>query len=171
MLSIVLSYFDFDRDTRISLALFLLKVNTSLNSFMGYGPVVPNGYGTSYNPQANQIIFCITAFNACPETSAKLFSDTLESVLTEMRDLCLSCPTPSPRDTKLSLSTITESKQKSSEKKQQINGTFDYKSTPRTIKIRQLAKIPCLVPSLQKKEKIFWRTKTNIPDLVACSLR
>lgn len=104
-----------------------LQVNTSLDSFMGYGPVVPDGYGTSYNPQAHQIIFCVTAFNACSQTCAQTFGKTLESVLLEMRDLCLSCPTPSPRgDNKIPLTTITESKRKSSAADHQINGRSDH---------------------------------------------
>lgn len=85
---------------------------------MGYGPVVPNGYGASYNPQANRIQFCLSAFNACSKTSAQTFGETLESVLLEMRELCLSCPQPSPRDNKIALKTITETNKK--EDKSQI---------------------------------------------------
>ena len=41
-------------------------------SFMGYGAVVPGGYGVSYNPTPDDIIFCIcryfyhnTKFDGC----------------------------------------------------------------------------------------------------------
>ena len=29
---------------------------------MGYGAVVPNGYGVSYNLQPSNIIFCVASF-------------------------------------------------------------------------------------------------------------
>ncbi len=31
-------------------------------SYMGYGAVIPDGYGVSYNLQANNIIFCVASF-------------------------------------------------------------------------------------------------------------
>ena len=35
---------------------------------MGYGPVVENGYGASYNPQSDRIVFCISSFKNCADT-------------------------------------------------------------------------------------------------------
>ena len=56
---------------------------------VGYGAVVPDGYGCSYNPCQDRIIFCISTFVDCPETSSSKFAETLEESLLEMRDLCL----------------------------------------------------------------------------------
>lgn len=57
---------------------------------MCYGPVVPDGYGCSYNPKPNYIIFAISSFKSCSATSTKLFSDSLKNSLNEMYDLCSS---------------------------------------------------------------------------------
>ena len=51
---------------------------TCLDSFMGYGPVVPNGYGVSYNIKDDMIIFCISAFHSSNSTSAASFKNNLE---------------------------------------------------------------------------------------------
>lgn len=76
---------------------------------MGYGPVVENGYGVSYNPQANQIIFCISSFKSFTKTNSQTFGETLSQVLLDMRELCLSSqPMPAPRNAGVSLSTINE---------------------------------------------------------------
>lgn len=55
---------------------------------VGYGPVVPNGYGCSYNPYENHIVFCITSFNSSDATSSNLFAQSLEGSLLQMRELC-----------------------------------------------------------------------------------
>ncbi|XP_067127382.1 choline O-acetyltransferase isoform X1 [Centruroides vittatus] len=55
---------------------------------VGYGPVVPNGYGCSYNPLENHITFCITSFNSSDITSSNLFAQSLEGSLLQMRELC-----------------------------------------------------------------------------------
>lgn len=69
--------------------LFELKIPTTMEgSFMCYGPVVPDGYGCSYNPKPNYIIFAISSFKSCSSTSTKLFADSLEKSLNEMYDLC-----------------------------------------------------------------------------------
>ncbi|XP_067937012.1 choline O-acetyltransferase-like [Watersipora subatra] len=65
------------------------QVVTTLDSFMGYGPVVPDGYGASYNPHANSIIFCISSFKACPNTRSDVFAMTLENVMCEIQQLCM----------------------------------------------------------------------------------
>nr|AUJ88962.1 ChAT protein [Epiphanes senta] len=62
---------------------------TMEGSFMCYGPVVPDGYGCSYNPKPNYIIFAISSFKSCSSTSTKLFAESLEKSLNEMYDLCI----------------------------------------------------------------------------------
>ena len=54
---------------------------------MGYGAVVPDGYGCSYNPQPDSIIFCIGSFHACDMTSSERFGASITESLTMMRDL------------------------------------------------------------------------------------
>ncbi|XP_035891449.1 choline O-acetyltransferase-like isoform X3 [Anopheles stephensi] len=63
------------------------QVACSTNSFMGYGPVTPHGYGASYNPHPNEIIFCISAFFTSDKTSASRFARSLQDSLDAMRDL------------------------------------------------------------------------------------
>ncbi|XP_039441942.2 choline O-acetyltransferase [Culex pipiens pallens] len=63
------------------------QVACSTNSFMGYGPVTPHGYGASYNPHPNEIIFCISAFFSSDKTSASRFARSLQDSLDAMRDL------------------------------------------------------------------------------------
>ncbi|XP_062852449.1 choline O-acetyltransferase [Trichomycterus rosablanca] len=64
------------------------QVPTTTEMFCCYGPVVPNGYGTCYNPQSDHIIFCVSSFRDSPETSSDMFVKTLVQCLREMRDLC-----------------------------------------------------------------------------------
>lgn len=56
-------------------------------SFMGYGAVVPDGYGVSYNLQNDHIIFAICSFFSCQETNSRRFCQELAGSLQEMRDL------------------------------------------------------------------------------------
>ena len=56
---------------------------------IGYGPVVPDGYGCSYNPCPDQINFCISSFYSSPETSSDFFARSLEGSLLQMREICL----------------------------------------------------------------------------------
>ncbi|KAI1886867.1 hypothetical protein AGOR_G00200210 [Albula goreensis] len=44
------------------------QVPTTVEMFCCYGPVVPNGYGACYNPQADHIIFCVSSFRESTET-------------------------------------------------------------------------------------------------------
>lgn len=55
---------------------------------VGYGAVTPDGYGCSYNPCANRIVFCISSFADCPDTSSSRFAIKLEESLLEMQQLC-----------------------------------------------------------------------------------
>ncbi|XP_059483056.1 carnitine O-acetyltransferase-like isoform X2 [Neocloeon triangulifer] len=54
-------------------------------SFMCYGPLVPDGYACCYNPRANDIIFGTSAHNSCSETSARNFASALEESFTDMQ--------------------------------------------------------------------------------------
>lgn len=59
-----------------------------MEMFCCYGPVVPNGYGACYNPQPESILFCISSFHNCKETSSTKFAKAVEESLLEMRRLC-----------------------------------------------------------------------------------
>lgn len=65
----------------------VFQVACSTDSFMGYGPVTPRGYGCSYNPHPDQIVFCVSSFYACGETSASRYARSLQVSLDQMRDL------------------------------------------------------------------------------------
>ncbi|RWS14748.1 Choline O-acetyltransferase-like protein, partial [Dinothrombium tinctorium] len=64
------------------------QLPTENGVIVGYGPVVPDGYGCSYNTSANQIVFCITSFYSSPETGSNFFASSLEGSLLQMRELC-----------------------------------------------------------------------------------
>ncbi|XP_002190953.5 choline O-acetyltransferase [Taeniopygia guttata] len=67
------------------------QVPTTMEMFCCYGPVVPNGYGACYNPQPEHLLFCISSFKECKETSSHLFAKAVEESLLAMRDLCNKC--------------------------------------------------------------------------------
>ncbi|XP_058527383.1 choline O-acetyltransferase isoform X2 [Ochotona princeps] len=71
------------------------QVPTTMEMFCCYGPVVPNGYGACYNPQAEAILFCVSSFHSCKETSSLEFAKAMEASLADMRNLC-SAPQPAP---------------------------------------------------------------------------
>ena len=54
---------------------------------MGYGPVVPDGYGCSYNPQSDSVVFCVSTFRSCKTTSTARFVNQLEESLTQVAQL------------------------------------------------------------------------------------
>lgn len=54
---------------------------------MGYGPVTPKGYGCSYNPHPNEIVFCVSAFYSAHTTSASRYAKSLQDSLDIMRNL------------------------------------------------------------------------------------
>jgi Choline/Carnitine o-acyltransferase. len=54
---------------------------------MGYGPVVPDGYGCSYNPREATIVFCVSAFKSCLTTSAAKFATSLDESLSAIGNL------------------------------------------------------------------------------------
>lgn len=63
------------------------QVATTTDSFMGYGPVEPDGYGASYNPKPSSIIFCLSAFWSSEITSTSRFAQSLEESLQAMQAL------------------------------------------------------------------------------------
>ncbi|GFS06514.1 choline acetyltransferase [Elysia marginata] len=67
---------------------YTLDVPTVSDYWMGYGAVVPDGYGCCYNPQADSILFCVASFFSCFDTSSDMFVHSLESSLLQMAELC-----------------------------------------------------------------------------------
>lgn len=66
----------------------LPQVPTTMEMFCCYGPVVPDGYGACYNPQPESILFCVSSFHSCRETSSTKFAKAVEESLAEMGGLC-----------------------------------------------------------------------------------
>lgn len=64
-----------------------LQVACSTDSFMGYGPVTPKGYGCSYNPHPDQIVFCVSSFYSAENTSAARYAKSLQESLDIMKNL------------------------------------------------------------------------------------
>uniref|UniRef100_A0A1L8DZ57 Putative carnitine o-acyltransferase crot n=1 Tax=Nyssomyia neivai TaxID=330878 RepID=A0A1L8DZ57_9DIPT len=60
------------------------QVASKYEAYMCYGPLVDNGYGCCYNPREDDMLFGISAFHSCPETSSKKFSITLKESLIDM---------------------------------------------------------------------------------------
>uniref|UniRef100_A0A914RJC1 Choline O-acetyltransferase n=1 Tax=Parascaris equorum TaxID=6256 RepID=A0A914RJC1_PAREQ len=64
------------------------QVTTSWkNTYLCYGPVVRDGYGCSYNIQANSIIFAPSALKSCPTTNVDKFKGALVESLRDMKML------------------------------------------------------------------------------------
>ena len=57
------------------------------DSYMGYGAVVPDGYGVSYNLQNDHVIFAISSFFSCENTDSRRFAEAVELSLKEMRGI------------------------------------------------------------------------------------
>ncbi|XP_047531923.1 choline O-acetyltransferase isoform X3 [Vanessa atalanta] len=58
---------------------------TTDNTFMGYGAVVPDGYGCSYNPKKDSVIFCISSFTSSSVTNTEAFRQSLGEALDSMK--------------------------------------------------------------------------------------
>ncbi|KAK7112070.1 hypothetical protein V1264_011580 [Littorina saxatilis] len=71
------------------------QVPTTTDSFMCYGPVVPDGYGTCYNPFPEHICVVVTSFYDCADTDSQMFAHSLESSFLQMREICLQGNHPS----------------------------------------------------------------------------
>ncbi|KAM7306017.1 choline O-acetyltransferase isoform X1 [Ixodes scapularis] len=78
------SYADFLR-FRLSTS----QLATEKSILVGYGPVVPDGYGCSYNICPAHVDFCVSSFFSSPETSSDFFALSLEGSLLQMRELCI----------------------------------------------------------------------------------
>ncbi|KAK3089454.1 hypothetical protein FSP39_003760 [Pinctada imbricata] len=72
------------------------QVPTTMDAFMLYGPVVPDGYGCCYNPHPNSILVCISSFKSHSETRSDYFGFTLEGSFLQMHELCLKTSEPPP---------------------------------------------------------------------------
>ncbi|BFZ18019.1 hypothetical protein BsWGS_21058 [Bradybaena similaris] len=75
-----------------TLRLSTSQVPTVSDYWMGYGAVVPDGYGCCYNPQPDYVTFSVASFFSCPDTSSDMFANTLESSLLQMAELCTHDP-------------------------------------------------------------------------------
>ncbi|XP_014768157.2 choline O-acetyltransferase, partial [Octopus bimaculoides] len=64
------------------------QVPTTMDAFMCYGPVVPDGYGVCYNPHSDYIVAVVTSFRSHSETRSDYFAFTLESSFLQMYELC-----------------------------------------------------------------------------------
>jgi len=56
-------------------------------SFMGYGAVVPWGYGVSYNPYPDSVIFCISSCYSFPTSNSRRFAATLQESLMDLKQM------------------------------------------------------------------------------------
>ncbi|XP_034290647.1 choline O-acetyltransferase [Pantherophis guttatus] len=64
------------------------QVPTTMEMFCCYGPVIPQGYGACYNPQSQHILFCISSFKNCRETSSSQFVKAISESLMDLKELC-----------------------------------------------------------------------------------
>ncbi|XP_076669809.1 choline acetyltransferase isoform X2 [Andrena cerasifolii] len=65
-------------------ALSTSQVTTKTDTIIGYGPVVPDGYGCAYNLRSNGFIFSVSAFHSDGRTNATRFAQALEQSLRDM---------------------------------------------------------------------------------------
>ena len=69
----------------IATSYIFLQVPLENNILFSFGPVVPDGYGICYNPQKSHILFAVSAFKKCHETSATKFATKLFEAMHKMR--------------------------------------------------------------------------------------
>ncbi|XP_056097636.1 choline O-acetyltransferase-like [Rhinichthys klamathensis goyatoka] len=65
------------------------QVPTTEEMFCCYGPVVADGYGVCYNPQADRMLFCVSSSSESTETCSGLFVRELDAGLRDMMHLCM----------------------------------------------------------------------------------
>ena len=76
----------YTRNTHFRLSTSQLPTTDFL--YVGYAPLVENGYGVCYNPQESDIHFIVSSFNSCPDTvTADRFSEVLRHSLMSVRTL------------------------------------------------------------------------------------
>ncbi|XP_026669954.1 choline O-acetyltransferase isoform X2 [Ceratina calcarata] len=68
-------------------ALSTSQVTSKNDAIIGYGPVVPDGYGCAYNIRSSGFIFSVSAFHSDGRTNATRFAQTLERSLRDMADM------------------------------------------------------------------------------------
>uniref|UniRef100_A0A5K3EUB8 Choline O-acetyltransferase n=1 Tax=Mesocestoides corti TaxID=53468 RepID=A0A5K3EUB8_MESCO len=68
------------------------QVPTTMDTFMCYGAVVPDGYGAAYNPHPDNIVTVISCWKRDQNTNAVQFARLLEESFIEMHDLIMSNP-------------------------------------------------------------------------------
>ena len=69
------------------------QIPNPLISFIGFGPVVEDGYGIGYNPQDSHIIFTLSSYTTSPNTvSAEKLSQVLFESLLDIRRLVENLP-------------------------------------------------------------------------------
>ncbi|KAG1945324.1 choline O-acetyltransferase [Pimephales promelas] len=64
------------------------QVPTTEEMFCCYGPVVADGYGVCYNPQADRVLFCVSSSRESSETCSGLLVRELDAGLRDMMLLC-----------------------------------------------------------------------------------
>lgn len=72
-------------------ALSTSQVTTKNDAIVGYGPVVPDGYGCAYNTRNNGFIFSVSAFHSDGRTNATNFAQTLDVSLRDMAAMLDKC--------------------------------------------------------------------------------
>ena len=66
------------------------QVPTTMDAFMCYGAVVRDGYGVSYNPHVDAVVFCVARFRSSRVTLAsEHFARHIESAMDAMAELCV----------------------------------------------------------------------------------
>ncbi len=65
----------------------VFQVPTTMDAFMCYGPVVPNGYGICYNPHETYMLIAVTSFKDCGETRSDFYASTLDNSFIQMHEL------------------------------------------------------------------------------------
>lgn len=63
------------------------QVASRTGCLLGFGPVVPDGYGVCYNPQPNSINFSISSWKTSPETESERLASSLGSSLRDCYQL------------------------------------------------------------------------------------
>ena len=76
----------FEKSIQFKLSTSQVAINLE-DSYMGYGAVVPDGYGVAYNLQNDVIIFCIASFFSSPETCSLAFAAKVQESLLEIKGL------------------------------------------------------------------------------------
>lgn len=79
------------------------QLPTVYDVVVGYGPVVPDGYGCSYNPEESKITFCISSFKSNGATNSEHFAENVKISLLDLKELCETSaaapPSPPMQDT------------------------------------------------------------------------